>query len=320
MDKFREFLDENNPKNRKKSTLDLIFNNIRRLYNKCYGTELIDMSQIKGMILDTDHVLECLQSKWDDSRRPTSEPHELSVSTMLSYTNSIIATADIFNLDIADCYRILESELQVRREDHTRKNPVKTNKISTEELDIIVEDLEDKATTEIELRNAIMFHIVANYPFRCESASLVEISSNDYNKLDITNSNTNYLVVAPNSMMFCFNSYKTKKIYGCREIIVSEKLRDLFLVYLPMRKCSPQVFYPLLNKTEDKYQKDTMNNLSVIVKRIVKSYDVDCSLTDITKLLITQVWDNGSTEDKLRLAKERGHQIQTAAKVYATSR
>ena len=320
MDKFNEFLKNNNQKGRQDSSLDLISNNIRRLFIKCYGQEPSDISQVYSMITDTDQVLECLQSKWQDTRRPNSEPKELSISTMLSYTNSLIVTSDLFKLDVGEGYRALESELQVRREDDKRKNPVKETKISREELDVIRDDMIEKAKTETELRNAIMFYIVATYPFRCESATLVFITSQDYNKLDVKDNITNYLVVAPHQMIFSFNGYKTKKSYGTREIPVNETLRQLFINYLPMTSFGPEVFYPLEGRTTAKFQKDTRNNLSVIVKRIVKSYDVDCSITDITKLMITETWDSGTTEDKIRLAKERGHQPQTAAKVYATSK
>ena len=46
MDKFNEFLKNNNQKGRQDSSLDLISNNIRRLFIKCYGQEPSDISQI----------------------------------------------------------------------------------------------------------------------------------------------------------------------------------------------------------------------------------------------------------------------------------
>ena len=68
-------------------------------------------------------------------------------------------------------------------------------------------------------------------------------------------------------------------------------------------------------KAQDKQR----NNLSLFTKRLLEKYEIKASTTDITKLLITEIWDTGSTQDKIRFAMWRGHEVQTAARTYATA-
>ena len=75
------------------------------------------------------------------------------------------------------------------------------------------------------------------------------------------------------------------------------------------------------NDTIETVFKKSTNHLSVWTARLLKSkYGINGSATDFSKLLITDVWENGSTEDKERFAYLRGHEVATAAKVYATSK
>ena len=68
----------------------------------------------------------------------------------------------------------------------------------------------------------------------------------------------------------------------------------------------------------EKSQGKQRNNLSVWVKRLLKKAGIDASATDVTKLLITEIWQDGTVQDKIRFAAWRGHEPSTAAKVYAT--
>ena len=308
MEQFAQLLAENDDGKRKNSTQELIVNNIRRLYNRCYGSDPEDISQIEAMVGDVEHTFACLQSNWDGKK--------LSHSTMLSYTNALLVANDLFGLDWKQTYSDLETELQVRRADAQRKNPMKTTKISRRDLDEIREDLMTKGP----LKSYILFYILTKYPFRLESATLRHIYYDDFIKLD-DKGITNYLVVRDNeSMMFSFNGYKTSKRYGSREIELDDTLIQLFSEYLEDgEKDGDYLFYPAGEGTEEKIQDKMRNNLSVWTKRLLKKYGHNASATDITKLLITEIWDNGTTQDKIKYAMWRGHEVQTAAKVYATT-
>ena len=307
MENFAQLLAENDDGKRKNSTQELIVNNIRRLYNRCYGTDPEDISQIEAMVEDVGHTFACLQSSWDGKK--------LSHSTMLSYTNALLVANDLFKLDLKQVYADLETELQVRRADAQRKNPMKNTKITRRDLDEIREDLMTKGP----LKSYILFYILSKYPFRLESATLKPIYYDDFIKLD-DKGITNYLVVKDDDfMMFSFNGYKTSKRYGSREIEVDDTLRTLFNEYLSQEKFVDEyLFYPAGEGTEEKIQDKMRNNLSVWTKRLLKKYGHNASATDITKLLITEIWDNGTTQDKIKYAMWRGHEVQTAAKVYAT--
>lgn len=308
MEQFAELLAQSDDGKRKNSTQELIVNNIRRLYNRCYGSDPEDISQIEAMVEDPSHTFACLQSSWDGKK--------LSHSTMLSYTNALLVANDLFKLDLKQVYADLETELQVRRADAQRKNPMKTTKISRRDLDEIREDLMTKGP----LKSYILFYILSKYPFRLESATLKPIWYDDFIKLD-DKGITNYLVVKDDDfMMFSFNGYKTSKRYGSREIEVDDTLRTLFNEYLSKDKFTDEyLFYPAGEGTEEKIQDKMRNNLSVWTKRLLKKYGHNASATDITKLLITEIWDNGTTQDKIKYAMWRGHEVQTAAKVYATT-
>ncbi len=311
MENFGKMLQAIDNGKRKTSSRDIIVNNIRRLYNRCYGEDPEDVSQISAMVEDVGHTFACLQSSWDGKK--------LSHSTMLSYTNALIVANEVLNLSMKDTYADLETELQVRRADAQRKNPIKNTKISRGDLEEIRDDLMEKSSkSKTNLKNYILFHILSKYPFRLESATLKPIHYDDFIKLE-DKGITNYLVVNDDRMMFSFNGYKTSKKFGSREIECDDILCDLFTEYLAKDKIADEyLFFKASEGTEEKIQEKMRNNLSVWTKRLLKKYDITASATDITKLLITEIWDTGTTQDKIKYAMWRGHEVQTASRVYAT--
>lgn len=307
MEQLKKLLNENNSKNRKQSTLEQMENNIRRLYMRCYGELPEDISQIAGMIQDVGHTFACLQSNWDGKK--------LSYSSMLAYTNSMILVNDLLVLDMRETYLDLERELQVRRADFNRKNPIKTTKINRLDLDRIRTDLAEKKN----LKNQILFSIISQYPFRCETATLKLISRADYDMLG-EKPKINYLIdELEQTFTFAFNAYKTDKKYGTREIqITDENLNDMISEYTDSMDYDDFVFWSAPDDSE-KSQNKQRNNLTVWTRRLLRKFKLDASITDVTKFLITEIWNTGSVQDKIRFSEWRGHDINTAAKVYATS-
>ena len=316
MEQYNKLLSDNNNKAlkpRKQSSLDLISNNIRRLYHHCYGSDPEDISQIEAMVEDPVHTFACLQSDWDGRK--------LSMSTMLSYTNSLLVSNDLFELSLGHVYGNLETELQVRRADEARKNPFKETKINREQLDLISEDLDSKEIA----RDVILFKIISKYPFRGETGTLkYQLRKN----IIPSSSNTkiNYLVGEDDgSYSFEFNAYKTDKKYGTRSIPISDEslieLLDQYLMAPPSGQGAREgefIFWDAPDDSEGS-QKKQRNNMSVWTKRFLKKYDIQASLTDVTKLLITEIWDSGTIQDKIQFADWRGHDPMTASKVYATA-
>ncbi len=316
MEQFNLLLSDKNAGKRKQSSLDVISNNIRRLYNRCYDEDPEDISQIQYMVEDVDHTFACLQSP--------VEGKKLSLSTMLSYTNSLLIANDMFGLEHAGTYGNLETELQVRRADAQRKNPVKETKINRIQLDTILSDLKEQAKSKIGIRTYALFQIVAKYPFRLETATLENISQKDYD--DIQDKGVrNFLI---DGKTFAFYGYKTNKKYGTREIpITDEDLLQSLSEHLKSVEESSFVFFDGSKDgtyeegmTIEKIQAKQRNNLSVWLKRLLKKHKVNASATDITKLLISEIWDTGTTQEKIQFAMWRGHDINTASKVYATAK
>jgi len=316
MEQFNLLLSDKNAGKRKQSSLDVISNNIRRLYNRCYDEDPEDISQIQYMVEDVEHTFACLQSP--------VEGKKLSLSTMLSYTNSLLIANDMFGLEHAGTYGNLETELQVRRADAQRKNPVKETKINRIQLDTILSDLKEQAKSKIGIRTYALFQIVAKYPFRLETATLENISQKDYD--DIQDKGVrNFLI---DGKTFAFYGYKTNKKYGTREIpITDEDLLQSLSEHLKSVEESSFVFFDGSKDgtyeegmTIEKIQAKQRNNLSVWLKRLLKKHKVNASATDITKLLISEIWDTGTTQEKIQFAMWRGHDINTASKVYATAK
>jgi len=318
MEQFNLLLTEKNDKKRKESSLDVISNNIKRLYIRCYDTEPEDISQIEHMVNDVQHTFSCLQSEWSGK--------QLSLSTMLSYTNSLIIANDILGLNHQGTYGNLESELQVRRADKQRKNPVKETKISRKELDDILTDLKELSKTmrKHDNRSYALFQIVAKYPFRLETATLENITQEEYDNLE-DKGVRNFLI---DGKRFAFYGYKTNKKYGIRDIeITDSELLESLKLHLENVGQSEFVFFDGSKDgsyeegmTIEKIQAKQRNNLSVWIKRLLQKYKVNASATDITKLLISEIWDTGTTQQKIQFAMWRGHDINTASKVYATSK
>ena len=316
MEQFNLLLTQKNDKKRKESSLEVISNNIRRLYIRCYDTEPEDISQIEYMVNDVQHTFACLQSPVDGKK--------LGLSTMLSYTNSLLVANDILGLQHAGTYGNLETELQVRRADIQRKNPVKETKINREQLNTILSDLKDLPKTKGNIRTNALFQIVAKYPFRLETATLENITQEDYDKIE-DKGVRNYLI---DGKTFAFYGYKTNRKYGSREIpITDEELLEALRLHLENVGPSDFIFFDGSKDgtyeegmTIEKIQAKQRNNLSLWIKRLLKKHGVDASATDITKLLISEIWDTGSTQEKIQFAMWRGHDINTASKVYATAK
>tara|TARA_R110002012_G_scaffold826_4_gene3679 strand:+ start:39 stop:989 length:951 start_codon:yes stop_codon:yes gene_type:complete len=316
MEQFNLLLSEKNEGKRKESSLEVISNNIRRLYIRCYDEEPEDISQIEYMINDVQHTFACLQSPVDGKK--------LGLSTMLSYTNSLLIANDMFGLQHAGTYANLETELQVRRADAQRKNPVKETKINRIQLDTILSNLKDLPKTKTNNKTNALFQIISKYPFRLETATLENISQEDYDAIE-DKGVRNFLI---DGKTFAFYGYKTNKKYGTREIeITDEDLLEALRLHLETIKQNDFIFF---NGSKDgtyeegitieKIQAKQRNNLSLWIKRYLKKQGIDASATDITKLLISEVWDFGSTQDKIQFALFRGHTTDTASKVYATAK
>lgn len=319
MNDFITLLESKNNGKRKQSSLDQISNNIKRLYVKCYDDMPSDISQIEGMIEDVGHTFACLQSDgWGIYNK------KLSISTMLSYTNALIIADDLFEGSNQGTYGDLETTLQVRREDHQRKNPVKTNKISRSELDKLLNSMKDNKT-KVGLKGYAILQVIGKYPFRLESATLERIKQSDYDQIE-DKGPRNFLIEGE-QWKFMFHGYKTNKQYGVREIPVDDELRDTLIELYEKAKILEGDFIFFAGSKDGEYdegitiekiQEKQRNNLSVWIKRLLSKNKINASATDITKLLISEIWDNGTVQDKIRFAQWRGHQPATAAKVYAT--
>ncbi len=316
MEQFNSLLTEKNNGKRKDSSLEVISNNIKRLYIRCYDEEPEDITQIEHMVNDVQHTFACLQSPIDGKK--------LGLSTMLSYTNSLLVANDMFGLQQAGTYGNLETELQVRRADLQRKNPVKETKINREQLNTILSDLKEMSKTKTNNRTNALFQIIAKYPFRLETATLENITQEDYDKIE-DKGVRNFLI---DGKTFAFYGYKTNRKYGTREIpITDEDLLEALRLHLENVGPSDFIFF---NGSKDgtyeegmtieKIQAKQRNNLSLWIKRLLKKHKVNASATDITKLLISEIWDTGTTQEKIQYAMWRGHDPSTAAKVYATAK
>ena len=290
-----------------------------------YAGGAYSLTDIITLLSDHEFIIEIIELKLTGK-----SGKEMTVNSKLSYINAIIhATLTLGLKDALTEYMKYEKQLGIRRLTKERDNPIKVLKLSFEITDRILNDHKEKyreSETISDLRDLIKVKILTTYPFRMETGSLENILKSNYDLLNEVNEieGRNFLVRSDNNFFFSFNKYKTYSRHGNRTIHIEDReLKSLLKKYLENLNDNDFLFWDgelQDNDTIETVFKKSTNHLSVWTKRMLSKYGVQGSATDFSKLLIDDVWENGSVADKERFAAWRGHEVATAAKVYATSK
>ena len=311
------------------SSRDQCIQQVRQVLQSAYDEVPSEPSfkEMKLMLLDYEHIWKAIDTYKDG---------KASINTKLSYTNSMIHLCRIFKVQGTEqFFKGKVSGLKSDRElvKHGEGIP---EKISREQVNEYIKYYKNLLSvpkvSATALKDYLRVKIITTYPFRLETGTLEAISSADHAELKESGNLgiRNFLITegeAEKSYIFEFNGYKTAKLYKTRSIPIEEpEIIELMSKYLPTIGENDFLFHKgsrtneySADMTEAKIQAKQRNNLTSWVKKsLKKSINYDGSVTDITKVLITEIWDNGTTEDRMKFAMWRGHDVSTAANMYAS--
>ena len=312
------------------SSRDQCIQQVRQVLQSAYDEVPSEPSfkEMKLMLLDYEHIWKAIDTYKDG---------KASINTKLSYTNSMIHLCRIFKVQGTEqFFKGKVSGLKSDRElvKHGEGIPEKISREQVNEYikyykNLLSGSSPSKATA---LKDYLRVKIITTYPFRLETGTLESISSADHAELKESGNLgiRNFLITEGQNYIFEFNGYKTAKLYKTRSIPIEEpEIIELMSKYLPTIGENDFLFHKgsrtneySADMTEAKIQAKQRNNLTSWVKKsLKKSINYDGSITDITKLLISEIWENKNStgKDVEQFAMWRGHDVSTAAKMYAAS-
>ena len=301
----------------------------RRILNSAYDEGSFSpepsFKEMKPMLLDYEHIWKAIDTYKDGTA---------SINTKLSYLNSMLHVSKIFKVSVAEKFFKVKKQELITERLGVKRDEGMPEKISREQVNEYIKYYKNllsgsspsKATA---LKDYLRVKIITTYPFRLETGTLEAISSADHAELKESGNLgiRNFLITEGQNYIFEFNGYKTAKLYKTRSIPIEEpEIIELMSKYLPTIGENDFLFHKgsrtneySADMTEAKIQAKQRNNLTSWVKKsLKKSINYDGSVTDITKVLITEIWDNGTTEDRMKFAMWRGHDVSTAANMYAS--
>ena len=311
-------------KGMKASSRDLAVSQIGKIISLIYDDvdKVTSLLQVKEMMKDYDLIFKAIDG-YQGARG------QIGISTKLSYVNSFIHLTQMIGLKEArDFFQEKQSSLQTKR-DHESIHTPKLKGMTREQLDEFVNYYKDKS-----IKDYLRVLIMSTYPFRSETSTLESISKEDHDELSEAGQLgiRNFVIVDDKNdkLSFEFNGYKTKSKHGTRTIpIEDQEIREVMIKYLSLIGENDFLFHTGTRSstydesmTETKIQAKQRNNLSSWTKKSIKKViGIDASMTDITKVLIDELWLNPKTppEKLIQFAMWRGHETKTAATVYVTS-
>ena len=181
-----------------------------------------------------------------------------------------------------------------------------------------MEEVNDTGLHDPFLELNLILNIYLRYPFRLEVADLIYLSSKKEKlKLIAKEQFTeNYLINTKAGYTFAFNDYKTASSYGTRTIVVNDKsLVKLIKNFIKTAE---------IQNGQEMFSGLSRNTMTQRINTFFeKSINRRVSPTDMTKLLIQSEYEKLGPELKEtqeRLAKERGHSINTQIAIYLYER
>ena len=298
----------------KTATIKKITNDIYKLYEAIYDSspEGVDFWT---MLLDHDTVLEALEGL--EGRKGK----HVSLNTKIGYLGSILTAMKSLEHEETQSYIEYQHKyrnLQDQRIVDTKKNPP-VLEISREQVDAVVEKNRSNR------RLWLLLKLYTTYNFRLEVATLEQISEEEYDPNEIPDyKERNFIVTGP-ALRFVFNKYKTSGRYGERVIMIEDgEFRAYLLEYLKQRENSDFIFFEeiqdeewsSLSEAKEKVLTRLSNNLSKILQRTFKKEGLDLNATKLAKLIESEAHKSGDLKLIQKVARDRGHSVDTGSKVY----
>ena len=280
--------------------------NLRKLHNHITSGQAENVGDLDWVNEPFEFIKDKVESM------PGRKSQTLGMSAQQSYYFSILVAIRARNFkdyETVPLYAEIWNYIQGDFGKDLSKYKKSKDNVSLPDYDKVKELINDYQGHGDQLDLKLILKIYETYPFRLEVAELVFIPTmRAFNALKTKEGN--FLVKSRNKYLFSFNNYKTGDTYGERRINITNKDLTLLLKDKTKEMVSGQELFPGL----------TRNNLSMKITNFFKERDLpDMSPTVMAKLIIQEAYRNMGPELKEtqeRLAKERGHSIQTQLEIY----
>ena len=299
-------------------TIDKHATNLMKLNNHITKGSLSpkDIRGLTWLYLDVDDLLKEIRSL------PGRKTEFIGPSAIQAYVFSVLVGIRVVEFDHYEknpTYTALWKMLQSKSKDSLG---TEIKEYKSDKSDVFVPDFEivDPLITEFvksesdDLNMKIILAIYRTYPFRLETSELKFIKN--LHAWKTTLKTENYLVKHTKGFFFSFNNYKTYDRYGERKIDINSKELVKLLKIKTKNMESDEFFFG-----NDGMLRNTMS------KKITTFFDQKgikgVTPTNLTKMIIQREYsklDPAMRTIQDRLAKERGHSVETQMEVYLIDR
>jgi len=221
----------------------------------------------------------------------------------------------------------IKEKLDAKYADNKKSQKEEANWLKVDDLVDILEDLKTKLPRHInsmtDYKNVIKYLLLKIHlqtPLRNDLADAkiyLDPTKDEMKEIDANDEN-NYILVdsMENKATFINNQFKTKKQFGQNKINWTSDLAKDFNEYAGEIIAYTDDHDFLVNNEREKMNRNTYTKF---MKTIFAPYGKDISTTMIRHIIVSDVYDLKEEEEnqKKELAKNMGHTIHTARRIYA---
>tara|TARA_R110000787_G_scaffold100165_3_gene205037 strand:+ start:1698 stop:2687 length:990 start_codon:yes stop_codon:yes gene_type:complete len=301
-------------------TIDKHATNLLKLNIHITNKRVTDIKSLSWLYLDPEDLLKEIRSL------PGRKTEFIGPSAIQAYVFSVLVGIRVIEFDHYEknsTYTALWKMLQSKSKDSlgTEIKEYKSDKSDVyvpdfEIIDPIIDEFVSIESADVDMK--IILEIYRTFPFRLEVSELKFIKNLHTWKM-ITDKSENYLVKHSKGFFFSFNNYKTYDRYGERKIDINSKELVKLLKIKTKNMESNEFFFG--GGAEGGMLRNTMS------KKITTFFEVrdirGITPTNLTKMIIQREYsklDPAMRTIQDRLAKERGHSVQTQMEVYLIER
>jgi len=246
-----------------------------------------------------------------------------AISSQSTYYTGIVSILSTLKLypDALQQYRKFQEEVSKKYKEDNATGVISDKQAESfaeqEEYDAMVTKMESEIKLsktpnlddKLALQNLILVKLYQKYPVRNEIATIINITKEDFMKLDDKNK-MNYLVKDGSKLYMSLNDYKTNKTFGENVLKITPDIKKLLTQWLKYYNTNEYVF---MNMDGDAL---TKNNLSKVLVRITtKHMGKAISTRMIRKIYLSSKYAD-KNEEQAKDSKMMGHSIGTQNKVY----
>jgi hypothetical protein len=303
----------------KSATVRKIANDIHKLYELVYDVDTnFTWKKYQTMLLDPELLMEGL-----DEMSGRKGKH-ITLNTKIGYMASILTAMKSFELENTSAFGDYQKRYKFLQDQR-----IVINKQAPPTLEIDRKQIEEVVEKQTDPRYWLLLKLYTIYNFRLEVATLEQITEEEFDPASIASFEERNFIVTGNNLRFVFNKYKTSGKYGSRTVMIEKGVfRDRLLEYLKEREGDDFIFFEEIMDEEWDSQAEAKekvftrltNNLSKILQRTFQKEGLEVNATKLAKMIESEAWKSGDIKLIQKIADQRGHSVETAAKVYVIAK